>query len=71
MNRGYFGSFYKHFFKKYQINSITVNIFERFFLHYKELVNEGQILNFYRPFTYKNFVTNFSISRIGIRRMNL
>ena len=32
------------------------------FLHFKDLENEGQILNFYKHFIYENFVMNFKIS---------
>ena len=32
------------------------------FLHFKDLVNEGQILNFYKYFIYKDFAMNFKIS---------
>ena len=32
------------------------------FLHFKDLVNEGQILNFYKYFIYKEFAMNFKIS---------
>ena len=31
------------------------------FLHFKDLVNDGQILNFYRHFIYKNFAMSFKI----------
>ena len=31
------------------------------FWHIKDLVNEGQTLNFYKHFIYKNFVMNFEI----------
>ena len=37
-----------------------------FFLHFKDPVNEGHILNFYKHFVkhfvYKNFAMNFKIS---------
>ena len=39
-----------------------VSISGRFFLHFKDLVNKGQILNFSRQFIYENFVKNFKIS---------
>ena len=39
-----------------------VSIFGSLLLHYKDLVNKGQILNFYRHFIYVNFVKNFKIS---------
>ena len=39
------------------------NIFGWLFLHFKNLVNEEKILNFYKHFVYKNFVINFKISR--------
>ena len=32
------------------------------FLHFEDLVSEGQILNFYRHFIYDNFIMNFKIS---------
>ena len=36
------------------------------FLHLKDLLNEGQILNFYKHFIYKNLAMNFKISRFTI-----
>ena len=39
-----------------------VSIFESLFLHFKNLVNKGQILNFYRHFIYENIVKNFRVS---------
>ena len=39
------------------------------FLHFKGLVNEGQILKFYNHFIYKNFVMNFKLSEfVGFAR---
>ena len=37
------------------------SIFGWLFLHFKDLVNEGKILNFYKHFICKNFVMNFKI----------
>ena len=39
-----------------------VSIFGSLFLHFKNQVNKGQILNFYRHFIYDNIVKNFKIS---------
>ena len=57
-----FGIFISIFCKNYLVNSIISSIFVWLFLHFKDLVNEGQILNFYKHFIYKNFVMNFKIS---------
>ena len=62
-----FGILEAFFCKNSLINSITVSIFGWLFsilrsFHFKDLVNEGQILNFYRHFIYENFVMNFKIS---------
>ena len=56
-----FGIFYALFCKNYLINSIISSIFGCF-LRSKDLMNEKQILNFYKYFIYKNFVMNFKIS---------
>ena len=46
-----FGLFYKPFFcKNYLINFIISNIFGLLFLHFKDLANKGQNLNFYEHF---------------------
>ena len=36
-----------------------------FFTSHGDLVKEGQILNFYKPFIYKNFVMNFRVSELA------
>ena len=56
------GLFISIFCKNYLINSIISSIFGWFFLHSKDLVNEGQILNVHKHFIYENFVMNFRIS---------
>ena len=57
-----FGIFISIFCKNYLINSIISRIFGSLFLHFKDLVNDRQILDFYRHFIYNNFVVNFKIS---------
>ena len=44
----------KNYLINYLINSIISSIFGRLFLNFKDLVNEGQILNFYKNFIHKN-----------------
>ena len=45
------------------INSLYQAFLGGFFdIRLKDLVNEGQILNFYKRFIYKNFVMYFKIS---------
>ena len=39
-----------------------VSIFGSLFLHFKDLVNKGQILDFYRNFINESFVKNAKIS---------
>ena len=56
-----FGIFISIFCKNYLINSAISSIFGWVFLHFKDLVNEGQILNFYKHFIYKNFMMNFKM----------
>ena len=50
------------FCKNYRINDIISSILGWRYLHFKDLVNKAQILNFYKDFIYKNFVMNFKIS---------
>ena len=38
------------------------SIFGWLFLHFKNLLNEGKILNFYKQVVYENFMMNFKIS---------
>ena len=38
-----------------------ISIFGSLFLHFKDLVNKGKILNSYRHFIYENFMKNFKI----------
>ena len=45
------------------INSIISSIFGLRFLHFKDQVKEGQILDLYKDFINKNFQMNFKISR--------
>ena len=49
-------------YKNYLINSKIANILGGFEKFQGNKVNEGQILNFYKHFFYKNFVMNFKIS---------
>ena len=58
-----FGIFISIFCKNYLINSIISRIFGWLFLHFKDLANDRQILDFYRHFiSLNNFVINFKIS---------
>ena len=57
-----FGIFISIFCKNYVLSFIISSIFGWLFLHFKDLVIEGEILNFYKDFIYKNFVMNFKIS---------
>ena len=60
------GIFYKHFFcKSYLINSIISSILGWLSLHFRDLVNEGPILNFLKHFIYKNVMMNFKISEFA------
>ena len=52
----------KDIFKNYVLSFIISSIFGWLFSHFKDLVIEGEILNFYKDFIYKNFVMNFKIS---------
>ena len=46
-----------------------VSIFGSLFLHFKDLVNKGKKLDFYRHFIYENIVKNFKISGfVGFER---
>ena len=59
VNKGHISDFLQAFFcKNYQINFIISGIFGWLFLHFKDLLNEEQILNFYKHFICKNLVMN-------------
>ena len=61
-----FGIFHKHFLKGLPNKLRNIKHFWVVFLHFKDPVNEGHILNFYKHFVkhfiYKNFAMNFKIS---------
>ena len=55
-----FGIFCGHFFcKNYLINSIPSSIFGWLFLHFRYLLNEGQIFNFCKHFMMNSKISGF------------